>query len=483
MAHVYKKYELSFLKNTPNKANEIVEGISKAIKNRILSPNWQLLPSTELAEELGVSRNTVLKAYHILKSQGWVGKMDKSGTFVAKKLPILSENPDPRFGDQLLNLKPTFFEQAAEWMNTTKYFTIGHPVDPPYWLSDASAGTNNLFANLPRRTKSQWSSFIESNQLIKTAQANLAYKRNASIATSQIAIANDGYVALHSIFKMLRTHGAKKVIMRRSAHWLIYSICKENGLDVLFVDLPKEGFTVELIRNLKQKKGIALSGYIIYTAPSIEYPFGYTEIDENRNKLVDYLAQNRVFIVENYKGDSQLSFLGRDNKKYNNIISITSFANTSLIFKSINIVVAPTEFIQRFKKLIGIKYERTCFLVEQMAVWFHDEGSLYEGFAINQRRYRLNRSEIVNLVDDYLGGRFEVVENWGGNSMWLKATSKKGYTVDWVSCPPDLKENIHLNIGYSAGSIPDKAFFSKMLIYLNLIDLKKLEEFFGWMVA
>jgi hypothetical protein len=86
-------------------------------------------------------------------------------------------------------------------------------------------------------------------------------------------------------------------------------------------------------------------------------------------------------------------------------------------------------------------------------------------------------------VDDYLGGRFEVVENWGGNSMWLKATSKEGYTVDWVSCPPDLKENIHLNIGYSAGSIPDKAFFSKMLIYLNLIDLKKLEEFFGWMVA
>lgn len=118
-----------------------------------------------------------------------------------------------------------------------------------------------------------------------------------------------------------------------------------------------------------------------------------------------------------------------------------------------------------------------------MAVWFHDEGSLYEGFAINQRRYRLNRSEIVNLVDDYLGGRFEVVENWGGNSMWLKATSKEGYTVDWVSCPPDLKENIHLNIGYSAGSIPDKAFFSKMLIYLNLIDLKKLEEFFLWMAA
>lgn len=171
MAHVYQNYKLSFPKNTPNKANKIVEGIIEAVKNRLLNPRDQLLTSIELAGELGVSKNTVLKAYHILKGRGWVGKMDTSGTFISKVLPLVTDNPVPRFTDQLMHLPPLLFEQAAEWMNTTKYFTIGHAVDPPYWLSDASANTHRLFAKLPSLARNQWNRFIESDKFIKTAQA------------------------------------------------------------------------------------------------------------------------------------------------------------------------------------------------------------------------------------------------------------------------------------------------------------------------
>ncbi len=476
MAHVYKKYNLSFPKSTPNKANKIVEGIIEAIKNRILNPKDQLLPSTKLAEELDVSKNTVLAAYRALKTLGWAGKMNTSGTFVAKVLPWVKDNPDPRFSDRLMHMPPLLFEQPSEWMNTTKYLTIGHAVNPPYWLSNASAGTNKLFANLPRRTKSQWNMFINSDQLIKTAQANLAFKRNVSIPISQMAISNSSHDTLDSIFNILRHHGAKRVIMRRSANWLIYSLCKENDLEVLFVDLPKEGFTVELIRDLKVKKGISLSGCIIYTEPAIEYFSEFIEIDEYRNALAEYLSQNGIFVIENYTGDTRLNFMGSDNKRYNNIISITTYANTGLSFKAINIVVAPTEFIAKFKKLIKVKYERICFFVEQMAVWFYNEGALHEGFAINEKLYAINKAEIAKLVGHY----FEVVETWGGNSIWLKAKKEQGYTVDWKSCPSKLKKSIQLNIGYSAGRIPDRVSFSKILVYLNLIDLKKLKEFFKW---
>jgi DNA-binding transcriptional MocR family regulator len=380
-----------------------------------------------------------------------------------------------------MHLPSLLFEQPGEWMNTKKYFTIGHAIDPPYWLSDATASTNNLFADLPRRTKYQWSSLMESDQLIKTAQAILAYKRNTSIPLSQIEIANSNYACLDSIFNILRIQGAEKVIMRRSAHWLIYSICKQNGLEVIFVDLPKEGFTVELIRNLKLRDGISLKGCIIYTAPAIEYASDFKEISECRNDLVDYLAQNNLFMVENYEGDSKLDFLGRDVKKYNNIISITTFANSGISFKSIKIVVAPTEFIRKFKKLIKIKHERTCFFIEQMAVWFNNEGALHEGFAINKTRYASNYKKIITLVNLHLKNRFEVVENSGGNSIWLKAKNGRVYTADWDSCPPNLKESIQLNVGYSAGNIPERVNYSKILVYLNLVDLNKLEDFFKWL--
>jgi hypothetical protein len=63
----------------------------------------------------------------------------------------------------------------------------------------------------------------------------------------------------------------------------------------------------------------------------------------------------------------------------------------------------------------------------------------------------------------------------------LKAVKDEGYRVDWNFCPQDLKESVQLNIGYSAGSIPDKASFSRILIFLDLIDLKRLDEFFKWL--
>jgi GntR family transcriptional regulator/MocR family aminotransferase len=55
------------------------------------------LPSTRaLAEELGVSRNTVLGAYHQLLAEGYLEAFGGKGTFVSKTLPDNAQSPARR---------------------------------------------------------------------------------------------------------------------------------------------------------------------------------------------------------------------------------------------------------------------------------------------------------------------------------------------------------------------------------------------------
>lgn len=68
-----------------------------AILDRALAPESALPASRDLAQEIGVSRNTVLHAYAQLQAEGYVEARVGSGTFVAATTPDsqLSSAPAP----------------------------------------------------------------------------------------------------------------------------------------------------------------------------------------------------------------------------------------------------------------------------------------------------------------------------------------------------------------------------------------------------
>src|SRR5215216_3248389 len=67
--------------------DQVYDGIRSAILAGHLAANTRLPASRALAQELGVSRNTVMEAYAQLLSEGYIeGKMG-SGTYVTHTLP------------------------------------------------------------------------------------------------------------------------------------------------------------------------------------------------------------------------------------------------------------------------------------------------------------------------------------------------------------------------------------------------------------
>ena len=63
---------------------QIRSQIEKFIKNGILKPGDKLPSVRNLAEDLGINPNTVMKAYQELERNGYIYTLNKKGVFVAK---------------------------------------------------------------------------------------------------------------------------------------------------------------------------------------------------------------------------------------------------------------------------------------------------------------------------------------------------------------------------------------------------------------
>src|SRR5919109_4227568 len=91
------------------------------------------LPSTRaLADELNISRNTVLNAYRQLLAEGYLNSSEGSGTFVARVLPeLLLTTPRPTTRApqtaQSPNVTPLFSDRAKVQIAISQPPIVGRP--------------------------------------------------------------------------------------------------------------------------------------------------------------------------------------------------------------------------------------------------------------------------------------------------------------------------------------------------------------------
>ncbi len=69
--------------------DQIIDEIKYAVGAGILKPGSSLPSMRTLASELGVNRNTVLKAYDILEREGFVTTRRGTGSYISSDPPVL----------------------------------------------------------------------------------------------------------------------------------------------------------------------------------------------------------------------------------------------------------------------------------------------------------------------------------------------------------------------------------------------------------
>src|SRR4051812_16058213 len=87
-------------------SQQLGNGIIEAIRSGRLQPGAPVASSRQLAQSLGVHRNTVVAAFEDLRAQGWLETALASHTRVTRTLPE-SETPARRRGEQVgFDLEP-----------------------------------------------------------------------------------------------------------------------------------------------------------------------------------------------------------------------------------------------------------------------------------------------------------------------------------------------------------------------------------------
>ena len=275
------------------------------------------LPSTRaLAEELNISRNTVLNAYRQLLAEGYLDGKEGSGTFVARILPEqLLAAPSPAFhkrkivqSTQAKTSQPVFSERAKAQIAVAQPPSDGklpRPFTPEAPALDAFPYQiwSRLVVRQVRRMPVNMYVYQDSagyRPLREAIAAHVAISRQVHCTPDQVMIVPGSQGALDLAARMLVNAG-DLVWMEDPGYSGARGAFLGAGAHIVPVPVDGEGMVVDIgIQRAPQAR-------LVYLTPSHQFPLGVTMSLSRRLALLDWAKRANAYLLED-DYDSEFRF-------------------------------------------------------------------------------------------------------------------------------------------------------------------------------
>lgn len=337
---------------------QIYQQVKSDILLGYLSPNEKILGTRTLAKMLGVSRNTVDRAYMQLTLEGYIESRQNAGFYVLK-LPKAFQS------------EKTFTE---EFSDTKKQATDEHII---YDLTN-SRHTSNLF---PKKVwKKHYQNAIEQLdeaeklytlqpfqgdfRLRKEISRYLERIRGVRCQPSQIIITSGLQQSLDYICQFLGDT-QKSVLMEEPSYPKAREIFKKNAYPIVTAKVDEKGLNLE---NIDENARIEM----IYTTPSHQFPLGMIMPISRRQELLAFAQEKDSFIIED-DYDSELRYYERPIPALKSIdyldrvIYLGTFSKILSPSFRMSYIVLPDQFTEAFLEKFQL-YNSTVNLLNQIAL-------------------------------------------------------------------------------------------------------------------
>ncbi|MBZ0185013.1 MAG: PLP-dependent aminotransferase family protein [Candidatus Obscuribacterales bacterium] len=323
-------------------------------KERIESlelPPGHLLPSTrELADDLNLSRSTIVRCYEELLAMGYLETIDGVGTFVNKAIPCL-----PQHWSTPTRTALTPSRYAQELFATTSRKLFAHD-----WkeLNFGCAPVDQLPIKQWRQLLLQHSRSLTEKKLDygqapfgfeplrKSVKEYLARARSVRCDTEQIIVFPTSLYALHLVSQLL-VDIDDHVVMSDPGFPYARHTLKTRGANMTFLPVDQSGMLVENLLELTQKPKI------VYVNPSHQEPHGTLLSIDRRKTLLNFAHANDTLIIEDdldcqyrYTGVPAPSLQGLSESE--NVIYIGSFWKLLYPLVNVGYMVIPHSLIELF---------------------------------------------------------------------------------------------------------------------------------------
>ncbi|MNK19718.1 2-aminoadipate transaminase [compost metagenome] len=422
----------SFIQLKPDEGTaiylQIVFEFIKSIQLGLL-PEGTKLPGTRvLCKLLAINRNTLIKAFDDLESQGFIEILPNRGTF------ILSDQ-------KKINTKTTGPSLSLEKSGITTSFTFRHSsvLENPIEVSDLALQFNDGLPDLRlvhtdvlarlyvsklkrQQVKRTWEQIqTQSHLTFKKQFSNfLNLTRGLRISESNLLTTTSHEISLYLVTKLLISAG-DKVIVAAPSYYLSNMTLSDSGAHIIPVPIDDEGIDTAQLRKVCEEHTIR----VLYLTSNYHYPTTISLSAKRRMEVLELASLYGFIILEDdydfdfhYDNNPILPLAAFDSQE--RVVYVGSFARSLPVGFGYGFVAAPIAFIKELEKHQNILEPGIDVIKEQVLTDWIQDGEVHRLSKKNRKIYRERRDYFAFLLTEKLKDRIKFHVPPRGLAIWVQ---------------------------------------------------------------
>ncbi|MEM7414879.1 MAG: PLP-dependent aminotransferase family protein [Gemmatimonadota bacterium] len=372
---------------------QLTEALRQAIRAGRIDGGARLPSTRSLADDLGVSRSTVVKAFEQLKAEGYLESRIGSGTTIPHGLVQEGAIPPSKPGGGS--------REAVD-------LELPLPLRPGIPALDEFA--NSAFGRIVRRVLNDLGAEVLTTgahagdaELRAAVARHLRSNRGVRCHADDIIVTTGSQEGLSLAFEVMAARD-DEVWIENPGYFGARNAARVVGLRPRPVPVDHEGLVVsEGIRLWPRARGA-------YVTPSHQFPTGCLLSARRRVELLDWAHRHDAYVVED-DYDSEFRLEGRalpalqGIDEHERVIYVGSFSKSLAPAIRLGFLVLPPQLRDR---ALQIRIDRTGMQplwIQRAAALFIEEGHFARHVRRTRALYRKRRDALVEAVEVCLEGR------------------------------------------------------------------------------
>jgi GntR family transcriptional regulator / MocR family aminotransferase len=399
--------------------DQLTRALKAAILDGLIAAGSQLPPTRELAQELQISRTTVLAAYEQLRAEGFIDGRVGSGSFVSQ----LQTRSLTHHGHTAIDPPSRYAQRAREVLNWDiprlhrglRYnLHYGYPVINPS-LNNA---WGRELARAAAYTHLNALDVAGSSALRKQTCDYLARRRGVLAQPDDVLIVNGTQQAIDLTTRVLVNEG-DQVVLEEPHYFLAHQALVAHGADVVAVRTDEHGLVCDELPERSPR--------LIYVTPSHHFPTGAALSMQRRLDLLHYADEHQCWILEDdydgeFRYDAHPLAALRSLDEQDRVIYVGTFSKVMFGGLRLAYMVIPAALRADF---IGAKFlsDMVCPAIEQAALArFMEDGGFERHLRMARKELKARRETLVAGLKEYARDRVEIADTAAGMHLmvWLR---------------------------------------------------------------
>jgi GntR family transcriptional regulator / MocR family aminotransferase len=323
---------------------QLYEALKLAVKEKRLKPGTLLPPSRNLADDLGLSRTTVVAAYKQLTAEGYTLTRQGSGTRVLDSIPTGRSGGNKTLPQRLSRAGESFCRLMQE-ANRFDYHAPAFCPALPALDHFPRESWARIAGRIWRRCDDELFEYGSSQgyrPLREAIAAHLADARGLVTSPEHIIITNGAQQALDLCARVLVDRG-ELVCLENPGYFGSRAAFGSIGAELAYCPVDDQG----LVPNLQLKPRL------ICLSPNHQFPLGVTMPLGRRLDLLQWAAQSESWVIED-DYDSELRYSTRplepllSLQQEGRVLYLGSFSKIMFPSLRLGFMIVPDSLIEPF---------------------------------------------------------------------------------------------------------------------------------------